>query len=542
MKTTINKLTGTFTCLLIFLLATTPLTPKGKQKTAKGIVFEDTNQNGILDKNEKGLPNIPVSNQYDVVKTDRNGRFQLPIEKETIIFVTKPAGYTVPMDPNNISRFYYIHQPKGSPPGLKYKGIQPTGKLPGMLHFPLVKTPMDDSFDVIVMGDPQTQTLQELSYYRDDVVSRIVGTDARFYIALGDILYDDLSFYDRMDQVVGKIGIPVYHVMGNHDMNFQVPDHIHEAETFKRTYGPDYYSFDYGKVHFVVLNTVKYMGWDHEKNRRGRYVGYVHERQLTWLKNDLAFVPNDHLVVLTMHIPIMTDLMPYDNTRILNREALFNVLENRNHLLALAGHMHLVEYIEFNEKTGWQSNTEFPSLTSGAGCGTWWHGPKDVRGIPYGICTDGAPSGYFRFSFYGSGYKWKFHPTGPVTHSQMRINSPGGTLSMADLKDGQINVNVFAGTPRTIVKVQLDDQPEVTMERKLMKDPFVEKLMKSKPELYTEWMVPALSPHIWVAPLPATLVPGVHRLKVTVTDQHGAIFTEHGLFEIDPNLKPETTQ
>ncbi|MCP5053928.1 MAG: hypothetical protein GY940_42565, partial [bacterium] len=294
------KITG-ISCFIFLFLSAFLLNAAGE--TAKGIVFEDTNKNGVFDNGESGIPGVSVSNQFDVVQTDKDGRFSLPVGEATIIFVTRPAGYDMPKDGNNLPRFYYIHQPKGSPPGLEFKGIDPTGKLPETLWFPLIKTEVRYSFDVIVMGDPQTKTIEELSYFRDDVISRIVGTNARFYIALGDILYDDLSFYDKMSNVVGNIGVPVYHVIGNHDLNFRAKDHTTEAETFKRVYGPDYYSFNYGKVHFIVLNTVKYSGWDTKKNKKGPYVGYVHDRQLKWLERDLAFVPRDHLVVLTMHIP-----------------------------------------------------------------------------------------------------------------------------------------------------------------------------------------------------------------------------------------------
>ena len=518
---------------LIVFLAAAPFNLESK-KNAGGIVFEDTNQNGIFDKGEKGIPNVVVSNQYDVIETDEKGQFRLPISKESIIFVTKPTGYDIPLDDNNFPRFYYIHQPAGSPAGLKYKGIPPTGKLPRSIDFPLIKGKTGDSFNVIVMGDPQTAAPEELAYYRDDVVAGLIGTDARFYLGLGDIMYNDLDLSEKMNRLVGKIGIPVYHVMGNHDMNFQVPDEKYEAETFKRLHGPDYYSFNYGKVHFVVLNSVKYKGWDKEKNKNGSYIGFIHERQLAWLKNDLTFVPGDYLVVLAMHIPVFSEMYGDERNMIVNRDALFKVLEDRKHLLALAGHMHYVEYLEFNEKTGWNVKAPFPSLTAGAGCGTWWHGPKDARGIPLGICTDGTPNGYFRFTFTGSRFNYRFCAPDASPHKQMRINSPTGTLSLQDLEDRKvtINVNVFAGTPHTVVTCELDNGPETSMKRTIMNDPFFTRVINENPDKYKEWMEPTLCPHIWTAPFPGSLKPGIHHLKVTTKDRQGNVFTAHRLFEV----------
>ena len=52
---------------------------------AMGTVFLDQNKNGILDPREKGLGNVRVSNGLDVVLTDKNGRYELPVQKETIL-------------------------------------------------------------------------------------------------------------------------------------------------------------------------------------------------------------------------------------------------------------------------------------------------------------------------------------------------------------------------------------------------------------------------------------------------------------------------
>ena len=524
-----------FYLLLIVFLASGLPTLEAVKKTVKGIVFEDANGSGIFDNGEKGVPNVLVSNQLEVVKTDQNGHFRLPVGNETIIFITKPADYQVPLDKNNFPQFYYIHQPKGSPAGLKYPGIAPTGKLPHLLHFPLVKTNMEETFEVIVVGDPQTKTREEVDFYRDDIVAKMLGTKARFYLALGDIVYNDLSIFDKMIPMVGQIGIPIYHVMGNHDMNFLVPDNKYEAETFKRLHGPDYYSFNYGSVHFVVLNSVKYKGWNKEKNEKGDYIGYLHDRQLTWLKNDLSFVPEDHLLVLAMHIPVKSGMYTDEFSLIVNREALFKILENRKHLLALAGHMHYFEYLEYNRDDGWFGTVPFPLVIAGAGCGTWWHGPKDPREIPYGMCTDGTPNGYFLFTFTGNQFNYRFYPSHSSHPHQMRINFPIGTLSRTDLKNREINVNVFTGTPGTIVTYELDDGPKVAMERKVMKDPFFTKLVAENPDEYLDWMEPTDCPHIWAAPLPENLEPGNHHLKITAKDHQGNVFTAYRLFEIIPD-------
>ncbi|MGV3510172.1 MAG: metallophosphoesterase N-terminal domain-containing protein, partial [Sphingobacteriaceae bacterium] len=99
------------------------------QTTATGYVFEDSNTNRKRERSEKGIQNVAVSNGREVVLTDKNGKYQLPVGNDDIIFVVKPTGYKVPLNTMNQPQFYYIHKPSGSP-DLKYKGVAPTGKLP----------------------------------------------------------------------------------------------------------------------------------------------------------------------------------------------------------------------------------------------------------------------------------------------------------------------------------------------------------------------------------------------------------------------------
>jgi hypothetical protein len=65
-----------------------------------------------------------------------------------------------------------------------------------------------------------------------------------------------------------------------------------------------------------------------------------------------------------------------------------------------------------------------------------------------------------------------------------------------------------------------------------MKDPFFSKVMNENPDKYLKWMEPTLCPHIWTAPLPGSLEPGIHLLKVTARDRQGNAFTAHRLFEV----------
>jgi len=494
-----------------------------------GIVFNDKNKDGKLDANEPGIPDVLVSNQHEVVKTDSVGRYSLPVIERNLIFVTKPSGYNVPLTENNLPKYFYIHQPEGSPAGLDYAGIEPTGALPESLNFPLIKSKQKSQFNVIVTGDPQPYNLEHVGYYLNDIVAEMMNYESDFYIALGDIVEDDLRMYDRLNRGVKHLEIPAYNVIGNHDMNLKAENNSFKAETFKRVFGPDYYSFNYDKVHFVVLNSIQYDGWNEEENKHGRYYGGFDDKQLEWVANDLKLVPEDYLVVIVTHIPITEPAMKEATIR-----KLFDRLKGRKHLLSIAGHRHKIENMSFDESKHWNETVDFPYLVAGAACGAWWSKVKDERGIPLSVGQDGSPNGFFVFNFNGNKYSFKFHPANHNPGYQMRVSAPGSEISLDSLENEKIIVNVFAGHPDDIVVYQLDNRPPVKMKNEVMEDPLVANFFNEYKDI-DEWVKPSKSSHIWVAKLPTDLEEGSHIIKTTTTDMFNNTFTAYQFFEVIKN-------
>lgn len=499
-------------------------------KTITGTVFHDLNDNQKLDKDEVGVPGVLVSNQRDVVRTDDKGQYKLEGNDESIIFITKPSQWKTPLDKNNLPQFYYIHQPKGSPK-FKYKGIPPTGKLPERLNFPLYKSDDSDEFEVIVFGDPQSRDEAEIGYLRDDVISEMIGTTAQFVIELGDILFDDLSHYDLQNQVLAQIGIPVYNVPGNHDENYDAPDDHYATETYKSVYGPNYYSFDYGQVHFVILDDVEYLGKD-EKGR-SRYQGNIGKKQLTWLKNDLALVPDNKLIVLNMHIPLYYGDGSNRAINVLDRFQLFDILKERKSLLALAGHMHTIDHYFLSADAGWNGADPLHQIVCTAACGAWWSGQKDYRGIPMAMEEDGVPNGYHIFKFSGIKYSERFKAAGMPENVQMRISYPQGKINKDSALIDQIVVNVFNGSEKSVVQFLLDNGEWETMKLESIEDPIFELSYSFSDEGTPSWIKPRPASHIWTAPLPADLNSGVHKIVVNTVDQYGQKFSAFRLFEVE---------
>src|SRR5690606_2273254 len=229
------------------------------QQMATGTVFNDLNQNGKQDRREAGIPNVAVSNGEDVVLTDAKGKYELPVGEDNIVFVVKPSGYALPLDELNHPQSYYIHKPSGSPKELTYPGVAPTGPLPKSIDFGLQQIEESNNFRALIFGDPQAYTEQEIAFFNRAMVDEVEGIQGvSFGISLGDLVGDDLSLHPKYKASVGRVGIPWYNVKGNHDMNYDVQADSLSDETFESYFGPASYSFNYGKVHFIVLDDIRY--------------------------------------------------------------------------------------------------------------------------------------------------------------------------------------------------------------------------------------------------------------------------------------------
>jgi hypothetical protein len=86
--------------------------------TVSGFVYENRSGARRRQVSDPAISGVLVSNGRDVVKTDADGHYTLPIDDESVIFVIKPTGYASPVNEEMLPRFYYIHQPVGSPQSL----------------------------------------------------------------------------------------------------------------------------------------------------------------------------------------------------------------------------------------------------------------------------------------------------------------------------------------------------------------------------------------------------------------------------------------
>ncbi|MEM8625409.1 MAG: calcineurin-like phosphoesterase family protein [Pseudomonadota bacterium] len=407
---------------------------------ARGQVFEDLNLDGVLDEGEPGLAGVAVSNGREVVLTDRDGRYALPAYGDMNLFVTKPAGFSTPVSPDLVPQFAYVHKEAGSPP-LRFGGIAPTGPLPTAINFPLIRDDVGNRFECLVFGDPQPYSNREIGYVRETVGRMLASRDlsaTECLIFEGDVMGDDLSLYPRFKRIVAQGGVPQYFVAGNHDLDFDAETDQHSFDTFRREWGPEYYSFDIGKVHFVVLDNVRYPcnGVDDhpfcDPSAEPAYNGVVSARQLAWLRNDLAHVPQDRLIVLNLHIPLVTfSFSTAQRHQTDNLHDLYHLLGDRP-VLSLAGHTHTTEQILPGEHYhGWEEATgtgpaQFHQIITGGVSGSWWAGDLNDQGVPHGTQRLGSPRGYYAIAFDGTSYVDTYHAFGRPEDEQMHasFNTP----------------------------------------------------------------------------------------------------------------------
>lgn len=501
------------------------------QSTISGYVFVDGNQNGKKDRREQGLVSVGVTNGVDVVLTDQDGFYELPVGEDNIIAVIKPSGFSVPVDEHHVPRNYYIHKPHGSPT-MEYEGVSPTGELPRIINFPLLPSEETDEFRFLVFGDPQMSHPEDIYYFKQGVISELVGVEnVSFGLSLGDIVGNRLEGIPPYIEAVGKIGVPWYNTLGNHDINFDVDDDHLSDETFERLLGPANYAFNYGGAHFVVLDNVMYPSPKGTQN----YTTGMREDQWLFLQNNLKHVDRAQLLVLACHIPLWT----FNEN---DRKRLYDLLDGFEHLLFLSAHTHVQQQVFHGQDRGWYGANEIHEYNVGTTCGDWYSGELDHAGVPQAMMRDGTPKGYAFVTIKGNAYEIDYKVAGQPIEYQMRLFVP--KVVRKGRNSYGFYANFFMGSKRDDVSFRINGGNWTPMDFTPVQDPtYVTNLYKwdqsdtllmGKRSFYRA----TNSSHLWYSRFPRDLPVGEHKLEVSVTDMFGRTHTTTASFRVE-EPKPE---
>ncbi len=340
---------------------------------------------GKVSDGKKGIAHVAVSDGEIVVTTDKNGDFEFwSTGNQPFVFLSTPSGFALKQQTNGSARFFVPINPN---------------RTKNKIHFQLERLAQkDENHSFLLLADPQIQDEYEvqqlLNTSTPDVIKTIQQIDDpnTFGIGCGDLVFDRLDLLEDYDQAISKMQIPFFQVIGNHDMDVNARTDEFSANTFQKRYGPTYYSFNRGEIHYVVLDDVFFTGAGND------FIGYLTETQLAWLEQDLAYVTKGSTVVVSTHIPT--------HNLVKNRKALYDLLSPfKVHILS--GHTHR------------NDNYVTPSYFEhchGTVCGAWWSGP---------ICGDGTPSGYGVYNVKGSELAWHYKAVGKPKDHQFRFYQRG---------------------------------------------------------------------------------------------------------------------
>ena len=342
------------------------------QGTVSGVVFVDRNGDGRRDAGEPGLERVAVSNQVEVVLTDAAGAFMLPGAGTGVVFVSVPDGYRAAVS--------FWRRAEGS-----------------AMAFPLAPEPAVEEFTFIHASDTH---IQPGAVSRFDRLRATVDSVApAFVLVSGDLVRDALrvgeaearGYYDLYVRESARLTAPVWSVPGNHEIfgierhsSLVAPTHpLYGRGMYRHYLGPDYYSFTYGGVHFIGLNSVDIDDlW---------YYGHVDTTQVRWLERDLAQVPPAVPVVTFNHIPFLSSALALngftedrpaptlirvggrDQLRhvVSNAQDVFTLLRVRPYPLALGGHFHMRERLEYGLEGGRSTRFEQTGAVVGPGGPPW---------------------------------------------------------------------------------------------------------------------------------------------------------------------------
>jgi hypothetical protein len=520
---------NTFLVLLAIFLS---FSVSDAQSIARGTVYEDFNTDGKKDRNEPGIAEVCVSNGINVTKTDRFGNYSLPVDNDKIIFVIKPSEYSFPLDSFNQPQFYYNHKPLGSPK-LQYAGVKPTGNLPKQINFGLRKKDFNQNFKILVFGDPQPYNLKEVEYFYQGIVKELENVqNVEFGLSMGDLVGDNLDLFVPYKNVVKKVGIPWHNVMGNHDENYDVVSDTLSDESFEREFGPANYSFNEGKVHFIILDDILYPD---PRDGKG-YWGGFREEQFKFIENDLKYVPEDHLVVLAFHIPI-SEFEGDDPFNDEHRNRLFKLLKDFPHTLTISAHTHWQSQDFFTAKEGWLQEGRHHHLNVGASCGDWYSGRLNDNGVPASTMRDGTPKGYGFLNFTDNSYTFDYKVAGKPSDYTIGIFAPK-VVQKNRWPAAYVYANFFIGSPSDSLWYRIDTGEWKIMDYSYDYDPAYLKLINEWD--YSEFLLDGGRPsnpdkcnHLWKARIPTNIDVGEHTIEIKAKDMFGRFFNRMSSYRIE---------
>lgn len=383
---------------------------------------------GIVSSAGVGVENVVVSDGAEVTVTNEKGIYQLKSAKKWgYVFISVPSGYEVP----SVGVLPQFH-----------RALKNSADVVERADFKLEKVDGQDSYKIFMLGDMhlanRTGDLGQFAQFTSDLtdyMTRHKG-EKMYALTLGDMTWDlywySNSYYfpQYLNTVNSQIkNLQIFHTMGNHDNDFQTRSDYDAAVKYVDQICPTYYSFNIGKVHYVVMDDIDCSSYDGSTSRN--YVKSLSAEQLDWLAKDLSYVAKTTPVVVAMHVQVFyptTSGFKIDHDQV-NTLRLFDILDGYT-VRFVTGHTH--KLFNVTPDAPIVDGHNFREYNSGSVCASWWWSGNLTPGIHIG--TDGTPGGYGIWDVTGTDFQCLYKSTGWPEEYQFRSYDLNNVhFSMADV-------------------------------------------------------------------------------------------------------------
>lgn len=383
---------------------------------------------GIVSSAGVGVENVVVSDGAEVTVTNEKGIYQLKSAKKWgYVFISVPSGYEVP----SVGVLPQFH-----------RALKNSADVVERADFKLEKVDGQDSYKIFMLGDMhlanRTGDLGQFAQFTSDLtdyMTRHKG-EKMYALTLGDMTWDRYwysnSYYfpQYLNTVNSQIkNLQIFHTMGNHDNDFQTRSDYDAAVKYVDQICPTYYSFNIGKVHYVVMDDIDCSNYDGSTSHN--YVKSLSAEQLDWLAKDLSYVAKTTPVVVAMHAQVFyptTSGFKIDHDPV-NTLRLFDILDGYT-VRFVTGHTH--KLFNVTPDAPIVDGHNFREYNSGSVCASWWWSGNLTPGIHIG--TDGTPGGYGIWDVTGTDFQCLYKSTGWPEEYQFRSYDLNNVhFSMADV-------------------------------------------------------------------------------------------------------------
>ena len=383
---------------------------------------------GIVSSAGVGVENVVVSDGAEVTVTNEKGIYQLKSAKKWgYVFISVPSGYEVP----SVGVLPQFH-----------RALKNSADVVERADFKLEKVDGQDSYKIFMLGDMhlanRTGDLGQFAQFTSDLtdyMTRHKG-EKMYALTLGDMTWDlywylnSYYFPQYLNTVNSQIkNLQIFHTMGNHDNDFQTRSDYDAAVKYVDQICPTYYSFNIGKVHYVVMDDIDCSSYDGSTSRN--YVKSLSAEQLDWLAKDLSHVDKTTPVVVAMHAQVFyptTSGFKIDHDPV-NTQRLFDILDGYT-VRFVTGHTH--KLFNVTPDAPIVDGHNFREYNSGSVCASWWWSGNLTPGIHIG--TDGTPGGYGIWDVTGTDFQCLYKSTGWPEEYQFRSYDLNNVhFSMADV-------------------------------------------------------------------------------------------------------------